>query len=208
VTVLPSFAARWLVPRLGRFRKIWPDIDLRIDPSPEVVDFSRGDVDVAIRYGGGRYPGLFSERLMAEDIFPVCSPALLEGPHPLRDPADLVHHTLLHDEGHGDWRTWLLAAGIDAVDPTRGTVFTDAGMLIQAAVAAQGVALARRVLAGDELAAGRLMRPFKLSLPTQFAYYFVCPADVVERPRIQAFKEWLLVEARAEAARATGTPVA
>ncbi len=208
VSVLPSFAARWLVPRLGRFRKIWPDVDLRIDPEPEIVDFSRGDVDVAIRYGTGRYPGLHSVRLMAEDIVPVCSPALLEGDRPLRTPDDLVHHTLLHDEGHGEWRTWLLAAGAESVDPVRGMVFTDSGMLIQAAVAGQGVALARGVLAADELAAGRLVRPFEQTLPTEYAYYFVCPLDAAERPKIQAFAEWLLVEARGEAARAIGAPVA
>ena len=208
ISVMPSFAARWLVPRLGRFRKVWPDIDLRVDPSPEVVEFSRGDVDVAIRYGRGRYPGLASERLMTEDIFPVCSPALLEGEHPLREPTDLVHHTLLHDDGHGDWRTWLLAAHVENVDPTRGPVFTDSGMLIQAAMAGQGAALARGVLAGDELAAGRLVRPFELSLSTDFAYYFVCPEDLADRPKIAAFREWLLVEARGEAARAAGVPIA
>ncbi|MDX1514041.1 MAG: transcriptional regulator GcvA, partial [Gammaproteobacteria bacterium] len=134
VSVLPSFAARWLVPRLGRFRRAHPEIDLRIDPATQLVDFGRGDVDVGIRYGRGEYPGLRSDRLMEEDIFPVCSPALLDGEHPLKDPEDLAHHTLLHDDGHGDWRTWLLAAGVDGVDPTRGPIFTDSSMLIQAAM--------------------------------------------------------------------------
>ncbi len=195
VSVLPSFAAGWLVPRLGRFRQLWPDIDLRIDPSFELVDFSRADVDVGVRYGRGRYPGLRSDRLMEEDIFPVCSPELVHGPPGLRVPADLVHHTLLHDDGHGDWRTWLLAAGVDDVDPTRGIVLTDSSMLIQAALAGQGVALARAVLAGDELAAGRLVRPFELNLPTEFAYYVVCPFDTAEQPKIAAFRQWLLAEA-------------
>ncbi|NCF29643.1 MAG: transcriptional regulator GcvA [Gammaproteobacteria bacterium] len=202
VSALPSFAARWLVPRLGRFRQIRPDIDLRIDPSAELTDFAGGDVDVSIRYGRGKYPGLRADWLMTEDIFPVCSPALLEGPHPLRDPQDLEHQVLLHDDGHGDWRTWLLAAGVERVDPTRGPIFTDSGMVIQASMAGQGVALARAVLAADELAAGRLVRPFTLSLPSEYAYYLVCPANTAEHPKIAAFRDWLLSEARGEASPA------
>ena len=202
VSALPSFAARWLVPRLGRFRQIRPDIDLRIDPSAELSDFAGGDVDVGIRYGRGKYPGMRADWLMTEDIFPVCSPALLEGPHPLRDPRDLQHQVLLHDDGHGDWRTWLLAAGVDRVDPARGPIFTDSSMLIQAAMAAQGVALARGVLAADELAAGRLVRPFTLSLPTEYAYYLVCPINTAEQPKIAAFRDWLLGEARRESSAA------
>ncbi len=198
VSALPSFAARWLVPRLGRFRHIRPDIDLRIDPSAALSDFAGGDVDVGIRYGRGKYPGMRADWLMTEDIFPVCSPALLEGPHPLRDPKDLEHQVLLHDDGHGDWRTWLLAAGVERVDPARGPIFTDSSMLIQAAMAAQGVALARGVLAADELAAGRLVRPFTLSLPTEYAYYLVCPVNTAEQPKITAFRDWLLSEARRE----------
>ena len=202
VSALPSFAARWLVPRLGRFRKAWPDIDLRIDPSAELVDFAAGDVDVGIRYGRGKYPGMRADWLMTEDIFPVCSPQLLEGDHPLREPDDLEHHVLLHDDGHGDWRTWLLAASVDRVDPARGPIFTDSSMLIQAAMAGQGVALARGVLAADELAAGRLVRPFTLSLPTEYAYYLVCPQETADRPKIVAFREWLLDEARSESSAA------
>ena len=202
VSALPSFAARWLVPRLGRFRHIRPDIDLRIDPSAALSDFAGGDVDVGIRYGRGKYPGMRADWLMTEDIFPVCSPALLEGPHPLRDPKDLEHQVLLHDDGHGDWRTWLLAAGVERVDPARGPIFTDSSMLIQAAMAAQGVALARGVLAADELAAGRLVRPFTLSLSTEYAYYLVCPVNTAEQPKIAAFRDWLLDEARSESSAA------
>jgi LysR family glycine cleavage system transcriptional activator len=202
VSALPSFAARWLVPRLGRFRHIRPDIDLRIDPSTALADFAGGDVDVGIRYGRGKYPGMRADWLMTEDIFPVCSPALLQGSHPLHDAQDLEHQVLLHDDGHGDWRTWLLAAGVDRVDPARGPIFTDSSMLIQAAMAAQGVALARGVLAADELAAGRLVRPFTLSLPTEYAYYLVCPVNTAEQPKIAAFRDWLLGEARRESSAA------
>ena len=196
VSVLPSFAARWLVSRLGRFREQWPDISLRIAPSADLVDFSRDEVDVGIRYGKGRYPGLYSCKLMTEDLFPVCSPALLARKHPpLREPRDLEHFTLLHDDSFGDWRTWLLAAEVDDVDPTRGTIYHDAGMLLQAAVAGQGVAIARGVLAADYLQEGRLVRPFELSLPGDYAYYFVCPSSSVEAPKVRAFRDWLLAEA-------------
>ncbi len=196
VSVLPSFAARWLVPRLGRFVKTYPEIDIRVAPSETLADFAREDVDVGIRYGRGRYPGLRTDRLMTEDIFPVCSPVLLQGSHPLRRPTDLKHHVLLHDDDHGDWRTWLLAAGVEDVDPTRGPVFTDSSMLVQAAVEGQGVALARGALAADDLASGRLVRPFMLSLPAEFAYYVVCPETTADQPKVVAFREWLLQESK------------
>ena len=194
ISVLPSFAARWLVPRLGRFIAAHPEIDVRIAPSADLVNFAREDVDVGIRYGRGRYPGLRVDRLMTEDIFPVCSPALLRGPTPLKKPKDLKAHILLHDDDHGDWRTWLLAANAEAVDPTRGPVFTDSSMLIQAAVAGHGVALARGALVADDLGSGHLVRPFELSLPVEFAYYLVCPESIAGRPKVVAFREWLLQE--------------
>lgn len=199
VSVLPSFAARWLVPRLGRFFKNHPDVDLRIDPSVTRSDFVNDDVDVGIRYGRGDDSGLRADRLMEEDIFPVCSPALARRPPGLQCPADLRHFTLLHDESHADWHTWFLAAGVEGIDPARGTIFTDSSMLIQAAIAGQGVALARRVLVADELQAGHLIRPFDLSLSTEYAYYLVCPLETAELPKIVAFREWVLAEARGEA---------
>lgn len=199
VSVLPSFAARWLVPRLGRFHRAHPEIDLRIDPAPGLVDFARGDVDIGIRYGRGVYPRLRSDRLLDEDIFPVCSPALMEGEHPLRVPGDLAYQTLLHDDGHGDWRTWLLAAQVEQVDPNRGMVFTDSSMLIEAAKRGQGVALARSVLAQDEIDEGTLVRPFgQMSVPAEYAYYIVCPEDTADQPKIVAFREWMLAEAHGE----------
>jgi LysR family glycine cleavage system transcriptional activator len=194
VSVLPSFAARWLVPRLGRFRQAYPDIEVRIAPSPEVVDFAQGDVDIAIRYGHGSYPGLSCDRFMSEDVFPVCSPELLRGKQPMAKPGDLKYHHLLHDEGLVEWRLWLLAAGVEGIDLNRGTFFTDSSMLVQAAVAGQGVALGRSVLVEDEIAAGRLIRPFSLSLPVEYAYHIVYPETSAERPKIIAFRDWLLQE--------------
>jgi len=194
ISTLPSFAARWLVPRLGRFREKHPEIDVRLDPDVELVDFAGDDVDVAIRYGRGDYPGLRSDRLLEEELFPVCSPALLTGDKPLSKPADLQHHVLLHADTHADWAAWLLAAGVQGVDPTRGPMFVDSSLLLQAAVGAQGVALGRSVLAQEELAQGRLVKPFDIRWPAEFAYYLVCPQAVAERPKIVAFREWLLDE--------------
>jgi LysR family glycine cleavage system transcriptional activator len=202
VSVLPSFAARWLVPRLGRFRKRHPEIDVRVSPQAAAADFANDDVDVGIRYGGGRYPGLRTDRLLDDELFPVCSPAARRGKHALRRPRDLRHHVLLHDETHDDWRTWLAAAGLgteDGVDAARGPIFIDASMLIEAAMGGQGVALGRRVLVEDELRSGRLVRPFgvELTLPSDRAYFVVAPKATAEQPRIKAFREWLLEEARA-----------
>ena len=201
VSVIPSFAARWLVPRLGRFRDAHPEIDLRLAATLQNVDFTRDDVDVGIRYGAGRYPGLHVTFLMQESYFPVCAPALLDGRYPLKEPGDLCHHTLLHDEHapgqpNPEWRHWLKEAGAVEVRWDRGPVFGDASMMIQAAVAGQGVALGRNTLVVDDLAAGRLVRPFELSLPSNYAYWIVCPEHYADRPKIVAFREWLLREAR------------
>ncbi len=196
VSLLPSFASKWLVPRLGRFRQRHPEIDLRISASDRLVDFRAEDVDVAIRYGRGIYPDVHSVWLMSEDIFPVCDPELLTGEHPLRKPGDLRHHTLLHDDAYVDWAMWLKAVGVSDLDPRQGPYFTDSAMVIQAAVEGQGVALARGALAAGDLAAGRLVKPFDIALPTDYAYYVVCHAPSAERPKIAAFREWLLDEAK------------
>jgi LysR family glycine cleavage system transcriptional activator len=194
-SVLPSFAAKWLVPRLGRFRAANPEIDLRISTSQHLVDFAREDVDVGIRMGRGEYPGLRVDRLFGETLVPVCSPALLGGAHPLRQPEDLRHHVLLHDDDATGWRLWLELAGVDGLDAGRGLTFTDSAMVVQAAAEGQGVALARTALAAWDLAAGRLVRPFDVSMPHDLAYYLVCPEASAERPRIVAVREWLLAEA-------------
>ena len=158
VTTLDSFAAQWLMPRLKNFRLRHPEIDVRILPSDGLVDFNRQEVDMAIRYGAGLWPGLVAIPLMTEEIFPVCSPDLLEGPHPLRTPGDLIHHTLLHDDmthehGDVDWRTWLRTVGADgAIDSERGPFFGHSYLVIQAAIDGQGVALGRGVLVVDALA--------------------------------------------------------
>jgi len=196
VSVLPSFAARWLVPRLRRFRQAYPDIDLRVAAEDRLTDFERDGVDVAIRYGGGNYPGLHTRAIFGESFFPVCSPTLITGELPLREPADLRHHTLLHDDARMDWPMWLLAAGVaDSVNPNRGPAFNDTAHMLQATVDGQGVALGRSTLVADDLAAGCLVMPFSISLPSNYGYYLVYPDISIERPKVKAFESWLLEEA-------------
>ncbi len=196
ITTLPSIASKWLVPRLGRFRETHPDIDVRIDASLHLTDFARENVDVALRYGRGKWDGMRTDRLMTEDFFPVCGPALLAGRHPLREPADILHHTLLHDDSRTDWTMWFLAAGIEGGEPTRGPAFTDSSLVLQAAVDGQGVALGRSSLAAADLEAGRLVRPFDISLEAEFAYYLVCPLATAESPKIASFRAWLFAAAK------------
>jgi LysR family transcriptional regulator, glycine cleavage system transcriptional activator len=203
VSVVPSFAAKWLVPRLGSFRAAHPDIDLRISTASHLVDFAREDVDVGIRMGRGSYPGLRVDRLFGEALTPVCAPALLEGPHPLRQPEDLAHQILLHEDDHTGWQLWLEIAGVASVDARRGPIFTDGAIVVQAAAEGQGVALARRALAAGDLAAGRLVQPFDVSIPYDLAYYLVCPEATADRPKVQRFREWLLAEAAVPEAEQT-----
>ncbi len=203
VSAAPSFAGKWLVPRLDRFRQAHPGIDVRVDASHRLVDFKREDVDVGVRYGLGKYPGLQVDRLLTEEVSPVCSPALLRGSHPLRAPPDLHFHTLLHVdwgahfESWPDWSMWLATVGVREVDAARGPRFTQTGLAIQAAIEGHGVALAGSVLVDQDLAAGRLVKPFAQSMPVAFAYYLVCPKATAKQARVAAFRRWMLAEAEA-----------
>jgi LysR family glycine cleavage system transcriptional activator len=210
VTSLPSFAARWLVPRLGPFTHDHPNIDLRIIATERPLDFSREPVDVGIRFGYGRYVGLRTEKLMDDVCFPVCSPALLRRRPALRRPTDLRRHVLLHDDSPDDWRRWLREAGVSQANPERGHIFTDGSMMLQAAADGQGVALGRQVLVAGDLASGRLVRPFASSpvLATDRAYYLVTSEQTSELPRVQAFRAWLLDQVAAVSAVAGAAPTA
>lgn len=199
VSVLPSFAAKWLVPRLMRFQALHPDIDVRVSANNERVDFEHEeDIDIAIRFGLGSYPDLCSIPLMEERISPVCSPSVAERSGGLKRPEDLRNHTLLHDDMTVNWTEWLKAAGVTTVDASRGPFFSDSSMSINAAVDGLGVALGRIALAVGDLEAGRLVKPFELSLPTDFGYFIVYPERRAERPKIIAFRDWLLSEAQSK----------
>ncbi len=199
ISTLDSFAAKWLVPRLFRFRRAHSDIDIRVSTSEAFADFRTDGIDIAIRHGNGRYPGLASDLLVKENLFPVCSPLLLAGPHPLHSPADLAFHTLIHDEFHIDWATWLTSAGIQGVDPHQGPKFYASALAVQAAVMGEGVALGRSALVGDDLASGRLIRPFTFSLPAELAFYLVYPPRALQRRKVARFREWILAEVSADA---------
>jgi LysR family glycine cleavage system transcriptional activator len=205
VSVAPSFAAKWLVPRLGQFETLHPQVDVWISAGMELVDFGSGEIDIAIRYGAGRYPGLEVVRLMQETVIPVASPALLES-QPLNDPADLAGHILLHDgspdadDSCPDWTMWLAARGVKGVDGTRGPRFNQSSLVIEAAVGGRGVALAKRALAQADLDAGRLVSPFQITTAVDFAYYLVHPKPKGRLPQVKAFMAWLTAEAEAHEA--------
>ena len=202
ISTLHSFAVKWLLPRLSRFQERHPEIDVMVSSSRTLVDLARDGFDLGVRYGPGRYPGLRVDFMMGDTIIPVCSPALLEKPQPLHRAEDLRHHTLLHDDVRStpddpDWGIWLALNGIEGVDVSRGLRFSDANMAIQAAIAGQGVALSRRVIALDDIRAGLLVIPFGPFQPTNFVYSLVGLPDQAERPKVRLFREWLLEEAAA-----------
>lgn len=214
VWMAPSFAARWLVPRLHHFRAAQPEIDLSISASRNLIDskaslsgitadsFRRDDVDVAIRFGKGDYPGCRVDKLFSVTAVPLCSPRLLDGEPPLRKPDDLRYHALLHDdtpyEGRPEWSTWLAAAGIEDVDTRRGIRFNGVNLALTAAAEGQGVVLSILALAAEDIAEGRLVVPFDLALPLDYAYYLITREDRADDPATKLFREWVIAEARAE----------
>jgi LysR family transcriptional regulator, glycine cleavage system transcriptional activator len=209
ISVLPSIASSWLIPRLRDFQTRHPEIEVHMTTTDRLVNFAREPVDAGIRYGLGHWPGLRALRLLSAEIIPVCSPALLEGPHPLRTPDDLVHHQLLHVLNAPDeWRMWLTAAGVKGVDPDRGLKFDHTALAIQAALSGMGVAMGPGPLVDGDLAAGRLVEPFDLELPSNSAYYFVAPEATADQPKIRAFGDWLCAEAAAASRERSVDPAA
>ncbi|MGZ3315142.1 MAG: transcriptional regulator GcvA, partial [Caulobacteraceae bacterium] len=202
VSVAPSFAAKWLVPRLGLFEAAHPQVDVWLSADMEVVDFALGEIDLAIRYGAGRYPGLEVVKLMSETVIPVASPEYLEA-NPVHAPADLGHHVLLHDgspdadDSCPDWSMWLAARGIKGVDGTRGPRFNQSSLVIEAAAGGRGVALAQRALAQADLDAGRLVAPIQDATAVDFAYFVVHPKAKGRLPQVKAFVSWITAQAQA-----------
>ncbi len=209
ISTSPSIGAKWLVPRLDRFLATVEGADVRIDVSSNVLDFDRDDLDVAIRFGEGKYPSLRSDLLIQDHVFPVCSPRLITKDKPLNTPRDLLHHQLIHLdwEAQGlpwpNWRMRMQAAGVHDFDDTRGLHFGQTSLAVQAAIDGQGVALGDSNLVADDLAAGRLVKPFELSLRAlpQFAYYIISPLETADAPMVKAFREWSLQEAKAASAQ-------
>jgi len=198
VSVVPSFAARWLLPRIGHFLAAWPDIDLDVRANMANVDFAHDDADVGIRYGFGGWPGLITEHLLDDEFFPVCSPRLAGGHLPAR-PEDLARHTLLRANDE-PWKPWFEAAGLDWPEPTRGPIFNDSSHVMQAAAEGQGVALARRALLGNDERNGILVRPFDIVAPAPRKFWLVHPERMATSPTLVAFRQWLHAEIAADRA--------
>ena len=203
LTAPPSFAAKWLVPRLGGFEAAHPQVDVWLSADIALVDFASTDVDLAVRYGAGPYPGLEAHKLMGESVLPVMSPELM-ATNPVNSPSDLSRHVLLHDgspsadESCPDWVMWLAARGIKGFDASRGPRFNQSSLVIEAAVAGRGVALAKRALAQDDLDAGRLYAPMGIATSVDFAYYVVHPKAKGRLAQVKAFVGWIKAEAALE----------
>ena len=195
VSTLASLAAKWLLPRLPAFQEAHPGIDVRITTSTALVDFKSGGVDAAIRYGRGHWPGLRADWLMADELFPVCSPALITGNRPLRCPEDLAQQTLLHTSAgyNDDWRLWLTAAGLPPnISKHPGLTFDLILVTVQAAIDGLGVAMGRTSYVEADIAKGRLVVPFKIALPADAGFYLVSPEARADSPKLSAFRHWLV----------------
>ncbi len=201
LSTLDSFATKWLLPKLQNFKKDHPEIDIRLMISDSIVDFGADGVDIAVRYGKGGYEGVAYEQLMIEEIFPVCSPKILEGGAVLEKPADLAKFTLIHDDLLVNWRVWLSAAGVSGIDVSRGPSYNLSSYVVQAAVNGEGVALGRGVLVAEDLAAGRLVRLFELSIPAHLSYYVVYPLDGLKRKKVRDLRDWLFDQVKNDAGK-------
>jgi LysR family transcriptional regulator, glycine cleavage system transcriptional activator len=197
ISVAPSFASKWLLPRLHDFQAKHPQIDVNVSASVQLVDFARDSVDLAIRYGAGSYDELHSEKLLAESVYPVCSPTLLRSASSLTSLGDLADQTLLHDDSPDNdpscpgWDHWLRAAGHSEIDAQRGPRFNQASMVLESAILGRGIALAKSTLAEADIAAGRLVRLFSTEVPVNFAYYVVAPKSKLNLPKVSHFRDWL-----------------
>lgn len=225
LSAAPSFASRWLMPRLHRFIAAHPEVDVRVSARMRRVSVDgKGDVaeratveawlddsDIAVLYGRGHYPGRWVKKLFDLTIAPICSPQLLQGDRALKHPRDLAHHMLIHDDT-GDlydnepfWDVWLRAAGVEGIDARRGPHFSHAVLAFEAATDAVGVVASMPLLAVEDIAAGRLIVPFDLRVPLQSAYYLVCHDSSGTRPAVALFRDWLLEEAARDERPAAGS---
>lgn len=197
VSTVATFAASWLVPRLGRFKQLHPDIEIRVEATSELVDLRRDRVDVALRHGLGDYPGLEVLPLMAPVLTPVASPGFLKAHGAvIHEAGDCLGYPLLHDGDRADWPLWLKAHGVaDDMRAERGSAFDDDFLLIRAAEAGQGLALVPQAYAQEEIAAGRLIQVLDKPWPARFAYYAVTRPGAADRPEVRAFLKWIREEA-------------
>lgn len=206
VSSASSFSARWITPRIGGFIERHPEIDVELRSTNTLTDFTREDVDVAVRFGPGPYPDLHVEPLLDEIAFPVCAPTFNGGALP-KTPAELAASPRLLRSDDQMWRVWFKAAGLENVaEPRRGVLYQDSSNLLQAAVDGQGIAIVRRSIAMQELVDGRLVRLFEIDAPSTSSYWFVCPPPLLASARVQAFRAWLLEEMERFRAQFTTRP--
>jgi LysR family glycine cleavage system transcriptional activator len=194
VSCSPNFAQKWLVPRLGTFLQENSDLDCRISAAAAHITFQSDGIDLAVRHGDGHWPELAVTRLCSETIFPVCSPHLDPKLSTLESVDELNQYPLIHDQQREGWQVWLKERGANTkgFDLSRGPVLNQTSLAIDAAVACQGVALARSALVQLDLDAGRLIRPLPDQTQADFAYWIVCPPEHLAREPVARFKQWLL----------------
>ena len=210
VSVAPSFASAWLLPRLDRYWARAPEVDVRVETKWGLTDFKIASIDLAIRFGAGGYPGLWEQQLLDEEYFPVCAPELADS---LNVPADLAEHKLIHIDAdnwadYPTWRMWLKAAGVEQlVDYERGAHFVISELALKAAREGQGVTIGSTALVTDDLRRGRLVRPFPQSVIARLGYHVVAPKRNLERPLVKGFIDWLLEEAATFQASESRVPV-
>jgi LysR family glycine cleavage system transcriptional activator len=204
ITVLPSFASCWLVPRLGKFRAVHPEIDLRLTSSAESWSFTSDGFDLGIRSGHGRWPGLKADLIAREMLSPICAPVVAAGPPALQAPSDLLGVNLLQDTPREAWSRWFEHAGVGDARVQSPLLFNDAGLLLQAAADGQGVVLGRLMLAAEALNSGRLVRLFDIELPNDYSYWLVYSKSASERPDVTAFRASVQSEVSAQNMKAPG----
>lgn len=201
IVLPPSFCTMWLVPRLHRFQALQPKLELRISVAAQPIDFSQHMMDVGIGFGWDVSPNLQRIPFLRYDLFAVCSPALLTGEKPIRSIDDLKHHQLIHDEGlrihdRVDWRTFLEMSGGKEFDGiSRGLHFNRASDAYEAAAQGYGIALAKSALVQGDLASGRLVKPFNITIPSEFTYDVIGMEPIINSPKVQSFCHWVQQEA-------------
>ena len=192
VSVLPSFASRWLMPRLIRFMDAHPKIEVNVIASVALANFAAEEVDIAIRFGRGPWPPLACEHFLDDEYFPVASPRMHRGKLP-KAAADLANFRLIRED-RDYWQEWLRAARVDVDMPPTGPLFNDSTYSLQAAARGEGIALARRSIVAEDLQRGTLVKLFDVAVASRESYWFVSPKALAETPRVKAFREWVKAE--------------